>query len=43
MADEVTEVVYEGPAAFVGLLRQMLREEGLSVSYEPPEVPPVGE
>lgn len=37
MADEVTELVYEGPAAFVGLLRQMLREEGLSVSYEPPE------
>jgi hypothetical protein len=37
MADEITELVYEGPTAFVGLLRQMLREEGLTVSYEPPE------
>jgi hypothetical protein len=37
MADEVAELTYEGPAALVGLLAQMLREEGLSVSYEPPE------
>jgi hypothetical protein len=37
MADEVTELVYKGPPAFVGLLAQMLREEGLSVSFEPPD------
>lgn len=29
-------VMYEGPAPFVSLLAQMLREEGVDVSYEPP-------
>jgi hypothetical protein len=37
MADELTELVYKGPPAFAGLLAQMLREEGLSVSYGLPE------
>ncbi|MFL6044584.1 MAG: hypothetical protein ACJ72M_05640 [Propionibacteriaceae bacterium] len=37
MADDVTELVYKGPPAFAGLLAQMLRDEGLSVSYGPPE------
>jgi hypothetical protein len=35
MADEVTELVYKGPFGWV--LAQMLREEGLSVSFEPPD------
>jgi hypothetical protein len=29
MAAEVAELTYEGPAALVGLVAQMLREEGL--------------
>ena len=36
MADEVTRLTYEGPPAFVGLLAQIFREEGLSVHYDPP-------
>lgn len=29
-------VTYEGPAPFASLLAQILREEGVDVSYEPP-------
>lgn len=30
------ELQYEGPPALVGALAQMLREDGMQVSYEPP-------
>jgi hypothetical protein len=37
MADDVTELTYEGPPASAGRLAQILRDEGLTVSYAPPE------
>jgi hypothetical protein len=39
MANDVIELKYEGPAAFAGFFAQLLREEGLTVGYEPPEEP----
>jgi hypothetical protein len=35
MGDAI-ELIYEGPAAFVGRLAQMLEEEDLEVAYDPP-------
>jgi hypothetical protein len=36
MAENVT-VEYRGPAPFVSALAQMLRQEGVEVTYEPPQ------
>lgn len=33
----VTHITYRGPAFAVGALAQMLREEGVSADYAPPE------
>ncbi|HVV29503.1 MAG TPA: hypothetical protein VHC41_01355 [Mycobacteriales bacterium] len=34
---ESRTLTYRGPAAFVGALAQVLREDGLEVTYQPPE------
>jgi hypothetical protein len=37
MANDVIELTYEGSPAFASFFAQLLREEGLTVSYEPPD------
>jgi hypothetical protein len=39
MAVDVVKLTYEGSPAFAGLFDQILREEGLTVDYEPPAEP----
>jgi len=36
VATEQSELVYEGPGTLVGVLVQMLEQEGLTASYEAP-------
>jgi hypothetical protein len=37
IAEDVIKLTYEGDPAFAGFFAQLLREEGLSVDYEPPD------
>ena len=37
VGDDVIKLTYEGPPALAGFFAQLLREEGLTVNYEPPD------
>jgi hypothetical protein len=39
MANEVIKLTYEGDPAFAGFFAHLLREEGLTVDYEPAQPP----
>jgi hypothetical protein len=39
VGDDVIKLTYEGPPAFAGFFAQLLREEGLTVNYDPTDEP----